>query len=329
MRDLVIFGECMVELSYDEQGQLQQGFAGDVYSVSVYLRRANPDTLVRMLCALGDDPFSNALRIALADEGVNTSLLLSHPERHVGLYSIHNGAAGERSFIYRRSESAARHTLQLVNEQQLNLADPAPDCFYLSGISLALAEAETPGAIWPMLDALKARGTQIIFDTNYRPRLWSSQAAAQAAFDRMLSYSDLVLPGVEDLELLNGLTHAASIGAYLHDKGVATMVLKNGPADILYGDPLAPAKHVIAPVANVVDTTAAGDSFSGTLLGELAAGKSLAEAVAAGQTCQPGLSSTAGRFCRVKTPGAFAHQTPRANLPLNSVPDCGCIAHRG
>ena len=80
MHDFIIFGECLVELSYGDNGLLQQGFAGDVYSVSVYLKRANPETRVRLLCALGHDPFSQALRAELADEGVDTSLLLHHPE---------------------------------------------------------------------------------------------------------------------------------------------------------------------------------------------------------------------------------------------------------
>ena len=282
MRDFVIFGECLVELSHDAQGQLKQGFAGDVYSVSVYLKRACPEARVRLLCALGDDPFSQSLRTELAEEGVDTSFLLTHPQRHVGLYSIHNDDSGERSFIYWRSESAARHTLRLLEEQGQNLLDNPPDCFYLSGISLAVAEAETSGAIWPLLEGLVERSTRIVFDTNYRPTLWADEASARSAFDRVLGYSSLVLPGVEDMQMLYGFKTTEAIGNYLQQFDVPEMVLKDGPADILYGQPTSPDRFPISPVKTVVDTTAAGDSFSGTLLGELARGGSLVQAIASG-----------------------------------------------
>ena len=59
------------------------------------------------------------------------------------------------------------------------------------------------------------------------------------------------------------------------------MVLKDGAADILFGAPCAPRTYPVEAVARVVDTTAAGDSFSGTLLAGIASGLSLEDAIPA------------------------------------------------
>lgn len=279
MNDFIILGECLIELSWDQEGRAQQGFAGDVYSVAVYLKRSNPQVRVRLLCAIGNDPLSEALSDSLEAEGVETSLMLQHPDRHAGLYAIHNDAQGERSFIYWRSESAARHTLNLLDADPEQAFAEAPSCFYLTGISLAILDDSCRDRLWPLLEHLRARGTRIVFDTNYRPRLWPDRASAIEAFEKTLRLSDLVLPGVEDMELLYGLSSTEEIGAHLHSLGVKEMVLKDGPADIFFGPPRSPQRHEVNPVEKVVDTTAAGDSFSGTLLGGLARGLTLADAI--------------------------------------------------
>lgn len=277
-----------MELSWDEHGHARQGFAGDVYSVAVYLKRASPEVRVRLLCAIGEDPLSEALANSLAAEGVDTSLLLRHPLRHTGLYAIHNDADGERSFIYWRSESAARQTLDLLDSDPERAFPEVPSCFYLSGISLAILEEGNRDKLWPLLEYLRARGTRIVFDTNYRPRLWPGRAAARAAFDRTLRLTDLALPGAEDMELLYGIRDSEEIGACLDRLGVEQMVLKNGSADIYFGAPRSPQRHPVEAVARVVDTTAAGDSFSGTLLAGMARGLSLAQAI-------PGAAAVAAR----------------------------------
>lgn len=279
MKDFIIAGECLVELCRDRRGQIQQGYAGDVYSVAVYLKRADPEARVRLMCAVGTDPFSNGLLESLSAEGVDTSLMPRHPLRPTGLYTIENSEDGERRFTYWRSESAARQTLDLLAPELEMLADSAPDYFYLSGISLAVAEAETGGKIWSLMETLRTAGCQIIFDTNYRPTLWPDQDTARLAFTRALALSDLVLPGVEDMGLLYGIEDADGISRCMEGLGVPQVVVKDGAADILFGSPGSLASHPITPVRQVIDTTAAGDSFAGTLLGSLSRGHSLEQAI--------------------------------------------------
>ena len=275
-------GECLVELAADPQGGIHKGFSGDVYSVAVYLKRENPGAGVSLLSVLGKDPFSGELAAALAAEDVSTELLMRHPEKNCGLYAIHNDADGERHFTYWRSDSAARLTLELLADRSELLLDRPPANFYFSGISLVILEPARRDAIWPLLEQLRLAGTRVFFDTNYRPRLWEDPHTARQTIEQALQACDCALPGVEDLELLCGIRGAKEAGTYLRGLGVREMVLKNGPLEILYGNPDDPGAFSVTPVQSVVDTTAAGDSFNGTLLGALSKGQSLRQAIARG-----------------------------------------------
>ncbi|BFM13273.1 sugar kinase [Simiduia litorea] len=281
MQDFVIMGESLIELTWPTPNQAAQGFAGDVYSVAVYLKRANPNVRARLLCGIGQDALSHALVQTLQAEGVDTSLLLPHPTRHLGLYAINNDASGERNFIYWRSESAARHTLQLLMAQHQDLLIKPPSWFYFTGISLAILEPADRALFWPLLAKLRASGTKVVFDTNYRAKLWPNAAAAQAEMANAFALSDLILPGLDDFNELYAHTTAEQVASFLADFKDTQLVIKNGAEAIYYGTPKALSRFDIEPVHKVVDTTAAGDSFAGTLLGHLAAEATMAEAVAA------------------------------------------------
>jgi 2-dehydro-3-deoxygluconokinase len=81
-------------------------------------------------------------------------------------------------------------------------------------------------------------------------------------FRSALSRADLIFASVEDLDWLFGADGEAEV---LRHRGRAEIVLKttSGPtpvARVLHGD--ADASVPAGPVARVVDTTAAGDSFA-------------------------------------------------------------------
>ena len=108
---VVIVGECMLELSRPGASAglgtgWQLGFGGDTFNTALYLRRLGVD--VAYLTALGTDCFSAELRQAWAAEEIDLSLVLCAPDRIPGLYAIRTDPAGERTFSYWRTQSAAR-----------------------------------------------------------------------------------------------------------------------------------------------------------------------------------------------------------------------------
>jgi 2-dehydro-3-deoxygluconokinase len=56
MKQIIIFGECMVELFQLVDNVYHQAFAGDVYNTAVYCKRSAPAQLnLKFLSAVGTD----------------------------------------------------------------------------------------------------------------------------------------------------------------------------------------------------------------------------------------------------------------------------------
>jgi 2-dehydro-3-deoxygluconokinase len=292
-------GECMVELrelapastssaghlpSGSSPALLAQGIAGDTYNTAVYLRRLTTAAELRVDYAtcVGGDMFAPAMFKAWRDEGVGDALARSVPERSTGLYAIRTDAHGERQFSYWRERSAARAYFEGAPsplEQQAHEID----VLYLSGISLAIMGPEMPPRLIELLRSLRERGARIVFDNNYRPRLWESPAQARAAFAQLYALADIALVTLDDEMALQG---HASADIALHEAlalPCPEVVVKRGASPTcirLKGD--APIEVPTLPVSQVVDTTAAGDSFAAAYLAKRLRGEPAAAAAAWG-----------------------------------------------
>jgi 2-dehydro-3-deoxygluconokinase len=253
-------GECMVELAERPDGSLVRGFGGDTLNTALYLARLG--VTVDFVTALGDDVWSDEMASAWAREGIGLGQVRRFPGRMPGLYIIRTDQAGERSFHYWRDQSAARDLFAGPGAAGTRTALATCDLAYLSGISLSLYGEAGRAALTETLAALRARGGRVAFDTNFRPRGWPDREEARAVFRSALSRADLIFASVEDLDWLFGADGEAEV---LRHRGRAEIVLKtaSGPtpvARVLHGD--ADASVPAGPVARVVDTTAAGDSFA-------------------------------------------------------------------
>ncbi|MBK3421220.1 sugar kinase, partial [Methylobacterium ajmalii] len=252
-------GECMMELSERPDGSLLRGYGGDTLNTALYLARLG--VAVDYVTALGDDPWSEEMRAAWAAEGIGTDRVRRLPGRMPGLYIIRTDGSGERSFHYWRDSAAARDLFSGPGAAETRAALAGYDLVYASGISLSLYGEDGRAALAETCRAVQAKGGRVAFDTNYRPRGWPDKAKAQEAFRAAMAAADLIFASTEDLDWLYGPEGEAEV---LRHRGRCEIVLKGG------GSP--PAVRVLAggddvsvpasPVASVVDTTAAGDSFA-------------------------------------------------------------------
>ena len=264
-------GECMVELSERPDGSLARGFGGDTLNTALYLARLG--IAVDYVTALGDDVWSDEMVAAWGREGIGLDQVRRMPGRMPGLYIIRTDQEGERSFHYWRDQAAARDLFTGPGAAETRAALETYDLVYVSGISLSLYGAAGRAALAETLSALRARGGRVAFDTNYRPRGWPDRDVAQAAFRATLALADLIFASVEDLDWLFGTTGEDAV---LRHRGRAEIVLKvpgeSGPvARVLHGN--ADTSVPAGPVARVVDTTAAGDSFAAGYLAARLAGQ--------------------------------------------------------
>lgn len=268
-------GECMVELAHRSAMDLQLAFGGDTLNTAVYLRRLTrgQDIAVDYVTALGDDAYSDAMLAFWQEEGLGVDLVARLKGRLPGLYTIRTDEGGERHFTYWRGQAAARDLLNDGRGAMLKQRLGAYDLIYLSGITLSILDRPQRQALFELVDEVRNNGGKVAFDGNFRPAGWPSLDEARACFAAMQSRVDIALPTLDDEQALMGSADAADVAKRLHDQGIDLVAVKLGAEGCLLSD--ADGAEIIgtSPVEQVVDSTAAGDSFNAGFLAGLLLGK--------------------------------------------------------
>jgi 2-dehydro-3-deoxygluconokinase len=283
MAKVASIGECMVELRHRGETDLELAYGGDTLNFAVYLARLTRgrDMSVDYVTALGEDPYSDAMLAMWRTEGIGCELVARLPGRLPGLYTIRTDAHGERAFTYWRSASAARNVLREAHGSRIAEKLASYDLLYLSGITLSILDPAQRETLMALADQVRAQGGRVVFDSNFRPAGWPDRNEARATFDRMLRRVDIALPTLDDDQALFDVPDAAACAARLHDFGVAEVAVKLGPLGCSLSADGRTVEVPAEPVARVVDSTAAGDSFNaGYLAARLADAGPEAAAVA-------------------------------------------------
>lgn len=276
MARIVCCGEGMLELSREGEGW-KLGYGGDTLNTAIHLARLGHD--VAYLTALGVDPFSDELRANWQAEGIDTSLVLSHPSRQPGLYAITLDPQGERSFTYWRDTSAARELFALADAALFRRIVEGCDLFYFSLISAAILPANGAVSLLLLAGMVRDAGGKVAFDGNYRPRLWKNAQIAQQLRDGAIRVADVGLPTRTDETALSGEATAAAVAAHWQGLGCEETVVKLGEEGCRLPD-----GTVLAPetVFTPIDTSGAGDAFNAGYLSARLDGADTAEAARAG-----------------------------------------------
>ncbi len=277
MRFLSI-GECMAELApASAADQYHLGFAGDTFNTAWFLARLKPQAEVAFFTGAGTDQISDQMRAEFEKGGIKTDYVQAIPDRTVGLYLI-SLSNGERSFSYWRGQSAARHLAD--DPAALAEAMAQSDTIYFSGITLAILDAPARATLMAELRTAREAGKTIAFDPNLRPRLWTNDAEMTSVIMEGAAVSDLVLPSFEDEADHFGDADPHATAERYMAAGATTVVVKNGEGDVLFVEPGNKGIVPVTPIAQVVDTTAAGDSFNAGVFAGLSDGRPLDEAIA-------------------------------------------------
>lgn len=274
---IVSIGEVMLELApTDRTDHFAMSFAGDTFNTAWYLAQLRPDWQVDYFTAVGADKISDKLLGFAQAAGIGTDHIMRDPARTLGLYLIEL-QDGERSFNYWRSDAAAR---KLADAPELVVrALEGADVVFLSGITLAILQTTAREALLETLAVCRRSGTNIVFDPNLRPKLWTDNQTMCDAIMAAAAVCDTVLPSHEEEAIYFGDGSPAETIARYRAAGVGEVIAKNG-SDALHfacGD----ETGVFHPevLENVVDTTAAGDSFNAGYLAAILAGQTALQAI--------------------------------------------------
>ena len=259
MVDLLSLGEPLLEFNQQPDGRFLMGHGGDTSNCAIAAARSG--ARVGVITALGTDAFGDSFMSLWSENGVDTALVQRRSDGHTGVYFVTHGPDGH-AFSYLRAGSAA--SLMRPTDLPFDSIRSAR-CLHLSGITLAISSGSCDAG-FAAIEAARAAGRTVSFDTNLRLKLWPL-ARARAVIGAAVSMCDIALPGLDDARQLTGLDEPQDIvDHYLH-QGVSVVALTMGARGTLVATQQRRERIDAFPV-DAVDATAAGDCFDGAFLAE-------------------------------------------------------------
>lgn len=270
--DILAFGEPMVEFNQtkDGDGRLYlQGFGGDSSNFAIAAARQGART--GYLSAVGDDPYGRLLRELWTREGVDHHGVKTDTAAFTAIYFVTHGERGHDFHFFRAGSAASRMTPADLPHARI----AAAKVLHLSGISMAISTAACDTG-YAAIEAARAAGVRVSFDTNLRLKLWSIDRA-RAVMTDVLRRCDIALPSYDDIAAITGLREPEALVDHCLQLGAGIVALKLGADGAIVAS--ASERHRIAPFpCTPVDATGAGDTFGGAFVARLVAGDGLRDA---------------------------------------------------
>ncbi len=263
---IVSLGEPLIEFNRPKEGDGRtwlQGFGGDSQNVAIAASRQG--ATAGYLTSLGQDWMGDAFLDLWKSEGLDASRVSRHPSAPTGVSFVTHGPAGHKFDYLRKNSAASLMTPDTLAKDYIAGAK----FFHLSAIGQAISESAR-ATCDAAIDAAKAAGVKVSYDTNLRLRLWDLETARRK-IDETIARCDIALPSLDDSQQLTGLTDAEAIADYYLKLGAPMVALKMGAEGSLIVT--AGKRHRLPPhKVNAVDATGAGDTFDGAFLARLLEG---------------------------------------------------------
>ncbi|HIP71722.1 MAG TPA: ribokinase [Anaerolineae bacterium] len=244
-------------------GDLQTIPGGKGANQAVAAARAGAQ--VTMVGRVGDDVFAGRLRDNLLADGIDANYVQNTPDTASGVALIVVDENGQNSIVVAPGANGR------LTPTDVTLAKPA-----IQQADVLLLQLEVP------LEAV-LRAARLAADAHVKVIL--NPAPARPLPPELLALVDILIPNESETATLTGWptgtqAELAAAAARLHEQSVATVILTLGERGALLSQAGRAFYHVAAfPVAQVVDTTAAGDAFVGGMATAVAEGQRLPEAM--------------------------------------------------
>jgi ribokinase len=219
---------------------------------------------VTFLGCVGDDGFGEPLVRALAEKGVDTSLVQEV-----------SGSSTGTAFITVTPDGENAITVAPGANRRLTVEDVDAVSESIGEAKVLIAQMEIPPeAVRRAVEIAEANETRAL--VNLAPPFEVSQALLEKLDPLVLNEHEAAFLLGESVEGVDGALSAAS---ELLDLGPRSVVVTVGEDGAVFSSG-ASVEHLTAPSVEVVDTTGAGDAFVGALAARLAADAPLEDAVA-------------------------------------------------
>lgn len=264
--DLVTFGESMVVFNPQSNRPLryvntfEKTVGGAESNVATALAKLNHT--VGWFSKLSNDEFGRYLISTIRGEGVDTSRVILDENNSTGIiFKEYYQRSNPNVYYYRKNSAASTISPDDIDEEYIKSAK----ILHLTGITPALSESARE-AVYKAIEIAKANDVLISFDPNVRLKLWTVDEAKKVLID-IANKADIIMPGLDEAELLLGITDKDEVCDYFLNKNAKIVVVKLG-ADGCYiktkdQSYLAPGYDVSDMI---VDTVGAGDGFAAGFL---------------------------------------------------------------
>jgi 2-dehydro-3-deoxygluconokinase len=261
--DILCLGEPMLEFNLQPDGMYLPGHGGDTSNCAIAAARQGASS--GCLTHVGQDTFGDSFMALWMSEGVSTAEVRQVPDAHTGIYFVTHGEEGHEFSYFRAGSACSLMTPADLPKETLQ----SIKVLHASGISQGISESAAD-TVFAAMEIVRNAGGLISYDTNLRPKLWPLPRA-RAIIHGAVAQCDIALPGLDDAEILTGLTDPEAIVQFYLGLGAKIVALTLGPRGTLVGTGsetrLIPGHRVEA-----VDATGAGDTFDGAFLSQIVNG---------------------------------------------------------
>lgn len=217
---------------------------------------------VSMIGCVGSDIFGKDLLTNLSDNNVNTDNVQVKDSTSTGIAVIII-KDGNNSIIVDPGANSLL-TPEIVDRSEE----------IIKNSNIMVAQLEIP------LDTVERA---IAIAKRHNVKVMLNPAPARKLSDELLSKVDIFTPNETECEIITGISisnidDAKRAVAFLNKKGIVQVIITLGGKGVVYNSAEG-ILHKTVPNVKVVDTTAAGDSFSGAVALALSKGKTIDEAV--------------------------------------------------
>lgn len=267
---------------------------GDAANEARVIARLGHDAA--LLSVLGQDAAGDFVLNTIADAGVDVRGVRRRDDLETGINVVLVTPDGERSFVTNQNGSLRalslqdiRHSLDMLDLNGVKIA-----CLASLFVSYRMSLEDVAA----LFDDIQSRGLLLCADTTI-PRHGETLEQTALALSRL----DYFFPNAAEAAAITGEADADAAADALLRAGVKHVAIKRGSKGCLLAS--ADERHYVpaVPGTRCVDTTGAGDTFSGAFISALLEGKSFVEcgrfANAAASLCVESLGAVRDTWRRV------------------------------
>jgi ribokinase len=237
---------------------------------------------VRMVGCVGGDVFGEKLLAGLAEDGIDASFVRKSMNMATATALILITGNDNRIVVEAGANVATSPALI-----ESALADAGPGDVFLTQMEIPYDSVRRG------LEIAKAKGMFTVLNP----------APARILDDDLLGNVDLIVPNETEAETITGIPVRDSDSAFrairtLLDRGARDVVITLGAEGCVHGGPKGLTRYSACPV-DVVDTTAAGDTFIGTIAAAITRGMTVADSLPLANAAAAVTISRLGAQCSI------------------------------